>query len=250
MPNARDDRRMGGLAAASRQDSLRSEHSMDVIGVRLVADEQDFFARAAVSAACRRRVCIEDDQTDCRARRRRQSGRDFLRARKHGRVDARVQQLIDVRAGDARDRLLLRDQALMHHLHGDADRRRTGALARTALQHEQLVVLDRELDVLHIVIVLFEPIAGVDELFVDRRVLLVEFADRNRSADARDDVFALRVHQVLAIDRFFAGGGVAGEGDARAAVVSGVAVDHRLHIDRRAVFQDLKTASIASPSCS
>ena len=52
-----------------------------------------------------------------------------------------------------------------------------------------------------------------------------------RGAHAGHDVFALRVHQVLAVDLVLAGGGVAGEGHAGAAVIAHVAEDHRLDVD-------------------
>ena len=51
------------------------------------------------------------------------------------------------------------------------------------------------------------------------------------SADAGDDVLALRVHQVLAEEGVLAGGWVAGESDAGAGGVSHVAEDHALHVD-------------------
>jgi hypothetical protein len=40
--------------------------------------------------------------------------------------------------------------------HGDLHRRRAGALAGARLQHEQLALLDGELDVLHVLVVLLE----------------------------------------------------------------------------------------------
>ena len=55
-----------------------------------------------------------------------------------------------------------------------------------------------------------------------------------RRADAGDHVLALRVDQVLAVERGLAGGRVAGEGDAGGAVVPHVAEDHGLHRDRGA----------------
>ena len=60
----------------------------------------------------------------------------------------------------------------------------------------------------------------------------LELADGQRSADAGDDVLALRVHQVLAEEDLLAGGGIAGEADAGAGVLAQVAEDHGLHVDR------------------
>jgi hypothetical protein len=53
-------------------------------------------------------------------------------------------------------------------------------------------------------------------------------------AHAGDHVLALRVDEVFAVKDLFAGGRIAGEGDAGAAFVAGVAEDHRLDVDRGA----------------
>ena len=65
-------------------------------------------------------------------------------------------------------------------------------------------------------------------------VLGGELGNRHRGADARHHVFALSVHQVVAEQDFFAGRGVAGEGDARAGVLAHIAEDHRHDVDCRA----------------
>ena len=69
-----------------------------------------------------------------------------------------------------------------------------------------------------------------------RRHFLRQLGDRLRRAHAGDDVFALRVDQELAVELLGAVGRVARERHARAGVLAGVAVDHRLHVDGRAPF--------------
>ena len=108
------------------------------------------------------RVGVEDDLADSSARRCRQTGREHggrLIPFERRRIDARVQQLVQMRAGDAVDGLLLRDQALSHHIDCDMDGSRSGALAAAALEHEQAIVLDGELDVLHVLVVVFQTVA-------------------------------------------------------------------------------------------
>ena len=61
----------------------------------------------------------------------------------------------------------------------------------------------------------------------------IELADRLGGADAGDDVFALGVDQVVAVELVGAGVGVARERDACSRVVARVAKDHRLDVDRR-----------------
>ena len=70
------------------------------------------------------------------------------------------------------------------------------------------------------------------QLVVDLGHGALELADGKRRADAGDDIFALRVHQVLAEEDVLAGGGIAREADAGAGVFAEVAEDHGLHVDR------------------
>ena len=74
----------------------------------------------------------------------------------------------------------------------------------------------------------------VEQLVVRRLVDALEVGQRDGVADAGDDVLALRVLQVVAVDALGAGGGVAGEGHPGAGVVAEVAEDHRAHVDRGA----------------
>ena len=78
---------------------------------------------------------------------------------------------------------------------------------------------------------LLERLADALELGVGLRHLLLQLGDRLRRAHAGDDVLALRVDQELAVELLDAVGRVARERDARAGVVAGVAVDHRLDVD-------------------
>ncbi len=70
----------------------------------------------------------------------------------------------------------------------------------------------------------------VVRLLVDR----LQVGERHRVADAGDDVLALRVLEVVAVDALVAAGRVAGEGDAGAGVGAQVAEDHRADVDGRA----------------
>ena len=148
--------------------------------------------------------------------------------------------------------------AALRHVDRDLERRRRGALAGAGLQHEELALLHRELDVLHVAVVLLErlraprsssaktcgitsSIAGSDELvgrLAGERQML-------RRADAGDHVLALRVDEILAVELVGAGRGIAGEGDAGGAVVAHVAEDHRLDVDRGApIGRDVVQAAI------
>ena len=62
-------------------------------------------------------------------------------------------------------------------------------------------------------------------------MIFPQFENWDRSADAGDHVFALRVHQKLAVELLRSGGRIAGEAHARAAGVAEIAEDHGLHVD-------------------
>ena len=146
-------------------------------------------------------------------------------------VDHRVQELVELGGVDPGDRVLARDQALLDHrdgaLHGGCRRPLRGA----RLQHEEALVLDRELDVLHVAVVLLEAAHRLHELLEGLRELRLHPLERLGGADPGDDVLALGVHQELAVETRLAGGRVARERDAGARALALVAEDHLLHVD-------------------
>ncbi len=57
--------------------------------------------------------------------------------------------------------------------------------------------------------------------------------DALRRADAGNDILALRIDEEFAVERLFAGRGIAGEGDAGRRCIAEIAEDHRLDVDGR-----------------
>src|SRR5260370_27576276 len=55
-----------------------------------------------------------------------------------------------------------------------------------------------------------------------------------RRADAGNDVFTLRVSQIIAVENLFARARVAREANAGAGIIAGVAKHHLLHVDASA----------------
>ncbi len=106
-----------------------------------------------------------------------------------------------------------------------------GALADPGLQHPQLAALDGELDVAQVLVVRLQRLHDLHQLVVRRLVERFQLGERHGVADAGDDVLALRVLQVVAVDALVAAGRVAGEGDAGAGVGAEVAEDHRADVD-------------------
>ena len=93
---------------------------------------------------------------------------------------------------------------------------------------------DGELHVLHVAIVFLKFFSNFFELPVDLGHELLHLGQVHRRADAGDDVFALRVDEVVAVENSFAGAGIAREADAGAGGVAGVAEDHLHDVDGRA----------------
>ena len=174
-------------------------------------------------------VGVEDDRAARRAGARVQAPRDRLRGRVG--VDARMQELVELGGIDPDDRLLAVDQALVDHVDGRLQRGRGRALRRARLEHVEDVVLDRELDVLHVAVVLLEAPHRRQQELVGGRHRLPHRLDRLGRADARDDVLALGVDEELAVELLLAGRGVAGERDAGAGALALVPEDHLNDVD-------------------
>ena len=121
------------------------------------------------------------------------------------RVELRVQELIELRGLHALHRFGAVDEPFGFHLHGHAERGRGRALADARLQDEQAALLDRELDVAHVAVVVLEQVHHVDQLLVALGEVVAHRRERLGDADARDDVFALRVGEEVAVGRVLAG---------------------------------------------
>ena len=88
---------------------------------------------------------------------------------------------------------------------GRLERRRGRALRGARLQQVELLVLDGELDVLHVAVVLLEAAHRLEQLLERLGQRVAHRLERLRRADARDDVLALRVREELAVDAGLAG---------------------------------------------
>ena len=131
-------------------------------------------------------------------------------------------------------RLVDGDELLVDELGGDAERRRGGALADPGLEHPELAALDRELDVAEVAVVGLQASHDGQQLFVRAGVEGREVVEGEGVADARDDVLALGVGEVVAVHARLPGRRIAGETDAGARGVAEVAEHHGAHVDRGA----------------
>ena len=193
---AGDDGGMAHEPAARREDPLRRDHPVEVVGRRLRPHEHDRLAALGGGLGV---VGGEVHLADGRARRRVQALGD-------GRVvdvgvELRVQELVELRRVDPQHRLPLVDEPVLDHLHRDAQRGRRGALPDAGLEEEEAALLDRELDVAHVAVVLLEVVHRLEQLAVRLGEPLPHRVELLGDADAGDDVLALRVHEEVAVAR-------------------------------------------------
>ncbi len=232
-----DDRRLAHLAsddggvrrhaAGGGENALRHEHAVDVVRHRFAAHQNHLLALIHPFDGV---VGREDHLAARRAWRRRQpSGGDRNLFPLVG-IESWRQQLIERLRIDEQDRVLRRDQLFGDEIGRDDHCGEAGPLAAARLQHEQPLVLDRELEILDVLVVLLEPRGDLAQLLVRLRHHLLELADRLRRADAGDDVLALRVDEELTVELLRAGRRVAREADAGARAIAGVAEHHHLHV--------------------
>ena len=210
------------------QDTLGGNHTLQVVGVGLPADQNDLMALgrtrngiiarehdlahggtgAGVKAACERLVLL-------------------------GGVELRVQELVELRGVDAAHGLLTSDEAFLDHLDSDAQSGGCGTLAHAGLEHPELALLDGELDVAHVAVVILERQEDTLKLLtcgLEARGGL-EIGNGLGVADAGDDVLALGVNQKVAVELLGAVGRVARKGDAGRRGLALIAKGHSLDVD-------------------
>ena len=171
-------------------------------------------------------------------------------------VEYGVEQLVELGRLAAQYGRLFVDQTVAQHIHGDLDHCGTGTLTVAALQHPELAVLNRELDILHIREVLLQVVLYLVQLGIylghdlfQRRILLhavllryvlslrpaarALYGNLLGGADTCYDILALSVDEILAVEDVLARCGVAGECHAGSRVAAHVTEYHGLHRNGR-----------------
>ena len=224
---------MRGDPAAGGEDAFGGDHAAEVFRGGLDADEEDLLALLGGHDGA---LGVEVDLAGGGAGAGGETGGDGLGLLDLGEVEDRGEELLELVGRVAQDGGLPVDELLLHHVGGELERGGGGALAVAGLEHEQLAFLDGELDVLHVLEVLLEDLADLEELVVALRHHVLQLEHGLRGADAGDDVLALGVDEELAVELIHAVGGIAGEGDAGAGALAGVAEHHGLDVDGGAPF--------------
>ena len=221
---AGDNGSVAGLAAAAGQYPFRGHHSRQVVGVGLGPHQHDRFAFGGPASGRRR---IENCLANCcsgagaHASDERSSGRRLVETREH--------ELGQAGAANASQCLVHRDDRLVYELGGDPEGSGGRTLADASLQHPQLAVLNRELDIAQVAVVVLEGRHYLEQLLVDGRVQVLQFLERHGVADPGDDVFTLGILEVVTINAAVARGRVAGKRHPGTGAQVEVAEDHRNH---------------------
>ena len=152
-PSAGDQCGVRGHASTGGQDAVGGTHALHILRIGLLThkDVGDFLLVIFHGL-----FAGEGDSADSTAGACGQTFGQNLELLLFGLVQDRMQELVQLGRGDAQHGGLLVNQTLLHHVHSHGQGGDTGALADAALQHEQLALLDGELDIEHVVIVLFK----------------------------------------------------------------------------------------------
>ena len=219
---------MGGHAAAHGEDALGGLHALDILGRGLQTDQHHLLATGGPLLGV---LGGEDDLAAGGAGGGAQGGGQHGGFLQGLAVELGMEQGVEGPGLDHGHGLLLVDHALVHQVAGDFQRGGGGALAVAGLEHVELAGLHGELHVLHVTVVVFQGLADALELGEGLGELVRHLADGHGGAHAGHHVLALGVGQKLTEQLALAGGGVAGESHAGAAVVAHVAEGHGLHVD-------------------
>ena len=203
--------------------------SGDVVGLGEGAHQDHVLTVGGAAHGLRR---AEHDRALGGSGRRRDAGGQHLEV--VGGIEDRMKQRLERLGIDRQQCLLAGQQALLHGVDGEADGGLGGALGGAGLKQEETTLLDRELDVLHVLVVGLEPREVAQELRVGLGDVVGQRREVLRVAGAGDDVLALGVGQEVARGGRFSRPLVAAEGDPGARAVAPVSEDHLLDVDRGA----------------
>jgi len=218
---------MTSLAAGGGQNTLSGMHTAHILRAGLLANQNHFLTIGSPFFGA---LCIEDHlSAGCTGHRvdtLYQKG--FFQLSRVRFVDHGIEDTFDIRGLDAQDGFFFGDELLFHHIDRNAEGCDRAALAGAALQHVELAFFYRKLEILHIAIMCFELLPNIDELFIDFRIALFEFREFDGGTDSRNDILALGIDKVIAIENVLAAVRVTGKAHAGSGGLPLVS-EHHLH---------------------
>ena len=147
-------------------------------------------------------------------------------------IELRMQQLIKLLGVYALYSFFLGDKAFLLHLDCDVQSCSSSTLTNTGLKHPKLALFNGELDVAHIAEMVFEDGEYLFELTTSlfKARSFLELCNGAGVTDTGNNVFALCVNKVVAVEFLFAICGVTRKSNARSGGVTLVAENHGLNV--------------------
>ena len=170
-----DERGVRRDAAFRGEDAFRGDHAAQIFRARFVAHEQNLFA---LLLRCGGAIGVQIDPAGRGAGTSGETAGDRSCLLHFRDVKDRREQLVELIGRVAHHRRFPVDELLLEHVHGELERGGRGAFAVARLEHEQLAVLNGELDVLHVLEMFFERGADLEQFRVGLRHHLLQLDDR------------------------------------------------------------------------
>ena len=224
---------MRGNTTLGGENAFGGDHSTEVFGAGFVANEEDFFTLGFGGGSA---VGVEVNFAGSGTGTCGEAGSDGLGLLDVGDIEDRGEELVKLIGRIAQDGGFPVDEFFLHHVSGKFQRGGGGALAVAGLQHEEAAFLHGELDVLHVLEMLFEDGADFHEFGKGLGHGGLELGDRLGGADTGDDVFALGIDEKFTVEFVHTIGGIPREGHAGTRGFARVAIDHGLDVDGGAPF--------------
>ena len=225
-----DNSSVAGHTAAACDNTLGNCHTADILRRSLCSDK-NYLPAELMPCLCI--LSRENNLSAC------SSGRCIESVRKRldsvsldlSLVENRSKELVELACGNSGNSGLLVDEAFLDHFDLGPEPAEDRSLSVSGLQHVELSFLDCELHILHVVIMLLESLSDLAELIVDIGVDLAECFDGLRCSDTGNNVLALSVHEILAVEVVVSCGGVTCECNTCTGCLTHVTEDHALDVD-------------------
>ena len=139
------------------------------------------------------------------------------------------------------------------HVHGDLYSRLSSSLTVSGLKHIELVSLNSELHVLHILVVLFKKLCNANEFLIAFREGFLHFVNVKRRSHTCHNVFPLGVYKELTEYFIFPCRRISGKGNSCSGGVSHISENHGLNIycrtkvSRNSVKLSVKNSPVVVP---
>ena len=204
-------------------------HTADIFGAGFLTYENCFFF------LCSKRLCLSSGKTDFSGGSARDCGNS---ADKQGGfqirlliVNGRIEDTFNIARLNTHNRFFFGDKSFIYHIDGHSERSGRRTLTGTALEHIEFTFFYGELHILHIFVVVFQKSADFAELIIGFFIFFFKLGEFNRRTDTRNDVFTLRIKEVIAVEYVFTAIGIARKADAGTGGIPFVTEYHLHNVD-------------------